>query len=161
MNDRLTLFRRCRKEGFPDVCLHAVPPLQDDRLMPDSWCEEHGCLPWPESWGLLSKVTLKSVRLASSVFPAHPHASCLSPSLSPHLKICLHFLGPWRESMSSLFSSEKPDLVSFSPRLSVRARRWMTFHRLQRCPEEPQTCVRGVCALGWEGAGGACGSRGL
>ena len=55
--------------------------------------------------------------------------------------------------MSSLFSSEKPDLVSFSPRLSVRAWRWMMLPPAETARRSPRLAHRGgVGAPGWEAA---------
>ncbi|XP_055447096.1 transmembrane protein 178B isoform X2 [Bubalus kerabau] len=93
--------------------------------MLDPKFKEYGCFPLARELGILIKSDISKVPdWPPPSFLLILHHPCLSPSLSPHLQICLHFLCLWRESMSSLFSSEKPDLV-FSPRLPVRAWRWM------------------------------------
>lgn len=63
--------------------------------------------------------------------------------------------------MSSLFSSERPDLVSFSPRLSVRAWRLMSLPLDETVPAGAQPHALGVCVLGWEARAAAVGGSEL
>lgn len=102
--------------------------------------------------GSYQKRHYKSARRASSPIPAHsspllPVSTTVSPSrdLSP-------LLGPQRKSMSSLFSSEKPDLVSFSPRLSVRAWRLMILPPAETVPGGATDARVGCLCTGVGGA---------
>lgn len=122
--------------------------------MLDPKFKEYGCFPLARELGILIKSDISKVPdwppPSFLLIPYHP---CLSPSLSPHLQICLHFLRLWRESMSSLFSSEKPDLV-FSPRLPVRAWRWMVLPPAETVPRG----ATGLCLGCWHTrAGGGLG----
>lgn len=63
--------------------------------------------------------------------------------------------------MSSLFSSERPDLVSFSPRLSVRAWRLMSLPPAETVPGGAQPRALGVRVLGREARAAAVGGSEL
>lgn len=63
--------------------------------------------------------------------------------------------------MSSLFSSERPDLVSFLPRLSVRAWRLMSLPPAEIVPGGAQPRALGVCVLGREARAAAVGGSEL
>lgn len=121
--------------------------------MLDPSFKENGCLPLAGELGSLIKCDIQKVPgWPPPSFLPIPHHSCPSPSLSPHLQICLHFPGPRRESMSSLFSSAKPDLLSFSPHLSVRAWRLMVLFHQPNCSWRSRRLVHG-CRSPWVGGG--------
>lgn len=110
----------------PQPCLSSrVPPFKTATSCGILNVKEMDVSPWPRSWGFLSKVTWKK------------HQAGLPPFTGPFFLAAawLHHCLPISRSVSTseplerkhelIVFHEKPDLVSFSPRLSVRAQRWM------------------------------------